>query len=536
MSDRLSLTRGQKRAKLHILRGKDVFLSGGAGTGKTAVLKEIADELEQQGKSVVICAPTGTAALRIGGITIHSLFGFPAEVCINDGGQLRGFSIRTRTTDVVRNADVLIIDEISMVRVDLFDAIMASIEKMEKETGKHIQTIVSGDFYQLPPVLKYGSIDEERIREFYGTGEHLHAFQGHYWNKRGFLPIILDEVVRQDNSKFCKNLNLLRIGDPDCIPYFNANCCKEPLPDAPYLHAYNSEVEKRNLAELERLHGSLWSYQTQLSIISNNTLDDSVLASIPPVLILKEGADIVITENDHFGRNAEDISALIDGVGPKGPLYVNGTIGKVFELGNPGEPILIQTESGKLISLSPVTHRVVTYVADKNIGKSIRRVVATYTQYPLKLAYSLSIHRSQGQTLPKANVSPSNFGSGQLYVALSRVCSINGLYLDRQLTQEDIKVSESVKEFYARTQNGKVTRKMGRPTKSQTARSCLIWVPKPLEKHIRMEIEKERAIPLQYSPKYSSKRVHIRIPESMKEHITEEIKEWKNKTKPKTAQ
>ena len=153
-----SNTKGQQRFLLHARRGKDIFLTGDAGTGKTAVLKQFIEESEQIGKSVIVMAPTGIAAVQISGTTIHRAFGFPVGTCINTG---RGnMSIKTRTPKKIRHADIIVIDEISMVRIDLMDAVLASIEKIEKEDGKHIQVIVIGDFFQLPPVNDWRARDE----------------------------------------------------------------------------------------------------------------------------------------------------------------------------------------------------------------------------------------------------------------------------------------------------------------------------------------------------------------------------------------
>ena len=209
-----TLTKGQRRALLHIKRGKNVFLSGGAGTGKSMVIQLAIDELQSLGKSVLVCAPTGIAALNIGGITIHRAFGFPAGICITDGGEKnnRPMSIMTRTTDLVRGADTIIIDEISMVRMDLFDAVIASLTKIERKSNKKIQLVVVGDFYQLPPVLKNRIGEKLRLQEYYKKPIRSgYAFEGLYWDKYKFYPIILDEIIRQKDVAFSKTLDLARV-------------------------------------------------------------------------------------------------------------------------------------------------------------------------------------------------------------------------------------------------------------------------------------------------------------------------------------
>lgn len=147
----IELTKGQKKARLHASRGKPLFITGGAGTGKTACLEEIIRTLEGMGKRVVVCAPTGRAALKVNGVTAYALFGFPAGLCINRGGAGRAPSIVTRVSAAVRMADTLVVDEVSMVSCSVFDAIVASVRKAERETGRKIQLIVCGDFFSFPP-------------------------------------------------------------------------------------------------------------------------------------------------------------------------------------------------------------------------------------------------------------------------------------------------------------------------------------------------------------------------------------------------
>ncbi|MBQ1491228.1 MAG: AAA family ATPase [Blautia sp.] len=147
----IDLTKGQKKARLHASRGKSLFITGGAGTGKTTCLEEIIQTLENMGKRVVVCAPTGKAALKVKGVTTYALFGFPAGMLINPGGVDRSPSIVTRVSAAVRTADVVIVDEVSMISCWVFDSIVASIRKAEKEVGKRIQLIVCGDFFSFPP-------------------------------------------------------------------------------------------------------------------------------------------------------------------------------------------------------------------------------------------------------------------------------------------------------------------------------------------------------------------------------------------------
>lgn len=303
------LTRGQKRALLHIRRGKSIFLTGGAGTGKSTVIQLAIKELQNQGKSVLLCAPTGVAALNIGGITIHRAFGFPADVCITNGGEktTRPMSIMTRTPALVRGADVVIIDEISMVRMDLFDAVIASIKKVESKYRKKIQLILSGDFFQLPPVLRRNSFERKRLKEFYKKDVKTgYAFEGQYWEKCKFYPVVLNEIVRQKDEAFSNALNLARVGDTACLDFLNRACVKKDSTDeSRYVHLYSylKNAEQQNLVAMESLPGTIHRFKTKITPYGNYQLGDidpSVLSGIPSCIWLKEGARVIITANDSY--------------------------------------------------------------------------------------------------------------------------------------------------------------------------------------------------------------------------------------------
>ena len=537
--DEKTLTKEQRRAKLHILRGKNVFLTGSAGSGKSALLQFIIRELEKQGKSVVICAPTGIAALNVGGITIHHAFGFPAECAINTGKGSRGMSIRTRTSGIVKKADTIIIDEISMVRVDLFDAMMASIAKIEDKQKRHIQVIIVGDFFQLPPVIQEGSPDKIIISNFYkrdiGYG---YAFEGTYWNRAKFFPIILKEIVRQEDTLFAEALNQLRTGDAKCLSYFNTHCYIGNQQSI-HLCAYNYRVDEENQRAINNLSGETYTAKTTIQYMNGYNslnLDQWVLKSIPDDLVLKAGARVILTVNDD-GFMFDEIAHKFNPRRKRNePKYVNGTQAIFCELSQNEDgksSAFVMTEDKRIIEIEAITYPIYDFVVKDN-GDIERIMVAQYTQLPMKLAYAMTIHRSQGQTYESANIDPQTFSPGQLYVALSRVKNINGISLKRKLRESDLIVDEKVVSFYSNLQqiaeNNK-GRKMGRPTISENGekRNCLIWVPQALEKHIRNEINQGRPLPIKNIkiPKDMSKRVHIRVPESLYNHTKQEIKDWK---------
>ena len=538
------LTRGQKRALLHIRRGKDVFLTGGAGTGKSTVLRIAIEEFLTQGKSVLVCAPTGVSALSIDGITLHRAFGFPADVCITSGGDKtsRPMSVMTRTPAVVRGADVIIIDEISMVRMDLFDSVIASLKKIESKSGKKTQIVVSGDFFQLPPVLKKGSFEKRTLNKFYKKDVKAgYAFEGMYWDKCKFYPVVLTEVVRQNDETFTSILNLARTGDTDCLDFLNRNCITNAGTDENkfvHLYSYIKNVERQNLLAMNDLPGELYEFKTIITPCGDyqfEDIDPSILSGISGSVWLKEGARVIITANDNFLKGAEIISHHGIHRTYDQPLYYNGSTGTVYAVNPFSEqdtktrPVAVQLDSGNLIYLYPVEYPIYSYVYDQVTNLTKRIQVASYTQLPLQPAYSITIHRAQGQTYDNIILDPAAFAPGQLYVGLTRTKTLSGLHLTREIKPENLIVDPAVLQFYNTLGEGK----MGRPIKNAdgSKRTHLVWVPAPLERHIRTEIEKGHPLKMTYMPKWKSGRVHMRVSEEMYEHITNEIATWKKMAK-----
>lgn len=524
----LKLTHSQKRAKLHALRGKDIFITGGSGTGKSEIVKLIIQELEAAGKNVVVCAPTGMAAIHVGGVTIHHSFGFPTDICINHSKNT--FSLMTRAPKPLKSRDVLVVDEVSMVRIDLFDAMMASVAKLEKQLNKHIQIILCGDFFQLPPVIASPE-EREILNQFYARDVgKAYAFMGMYWNQRKFFPVILNEIVRQKDADFAMQLNLLRTGDPSCISYLNQSFKESLFKDAIYIYGKNSDVDNINKKEIEQLDGPLYSRETLFEPTSDTnpfTIDSLVNKEFSYPLELKICARVVITANAH---------GMID---TSTSEYANGTMGIVTDIDvNFSTPfsngtVSVRTDDSNLLHVPLTRSPIYKYESDLQ-GQLQKTHVGTYIQYPIRLAYAITIHRSQGQSYDKINVSPETFDCGQLYVALSRARNIEGIRLTRPITPKDIKTDPDVLEFYTLLEKyGTSLGKRGAPVKNTdgSVRSISIWVPKSLEKHVKEEIEKNKPLKLQYYPKYSSERVHLRIPERLREHIETEIKEWKTAAK-----
>jgi len=531
------LTRSQRHALLHVRRCKNVFITGGAGVGKSALVSFIIQDFKVSRKNVIVCASTGIAALNIDGVTVHSFFGFPLGCCINPGGASRPPSIRERVPQALLAADVLIIDEVSMMRKDLFDAVISSVRKAERLKGQAIQLIVVGDFFQLGPTGLSSPYDKALLESFYGPATGEFAFQGIMWDSCNFYTVILDETIRQKDPSFVRALNLLRIGDLSALPYLNEAVGRKNRAEPISLSAYNQTADEVNRRRLDALEGEAVTFKTEIVFekgYNRSALERVGKDAIPPDLALKIGARVIITANDYHGRFATSLSlgkgqALSSGE-EDNPHVVNGMMGTVYHIGEykgalKNASIIIKADTGYFFEIIPLTRRIAEYVPSKRIEK---KVVATCLHFPLKLAYGQTIHRSLGQTLDEVELSPKTFMHGQLYTGLSRVRTREGLLLTRPIRPEDLIIDQAVIEFYEKLGKGGLTKKkVGRPVAGPEAKKRFLWVPAPLVAHVQKEIRQGRITKLTGEHPYSSDRKHVRIPESLFDEVKEQIDTWK---------
>ena len=405
------LTTGQKAALEAMVNGQNVFLTGNAGTGKSYILREFLKKANKR-HNVIACAPTGIAALRLqNGSTIHRAFRLPFL-------QAYDYHKHIHPTEEILNADIIIIDEISMCRVDLFDYIAEIIFEANEATGYERQVIVVGDFFQLPPVLR--GEEREVLSNKYPNIQAGFCFGGANWSRFGFETFILDEVVRQNESEYISMLNKARRGDASCLPYFNARATDVLPSNAINLVPTNAKASAINSMRLNELTGERAVFKARVSGTVNagdKSADDE--------LVLKPKARVIALCNDQDYRNGQI-----------------GTVKKIFD-----DHVLVDWDNGRSSDVELHDWNIMRPEWD---GKVIKHAsVGTFTQIPLRLAYAITIHKSQGQTYECANIDPVCFDIGQLYVALSRCEKIDGMALTRKAHPNALRSSDEVKRFYA---------------------------------------------------------------------------------------
>ena len=429
------LTPDQQVALSAMESGEDVFITGGAGTGKSYVVEQFV----KRHSNVLLAAPTGLAARHIGGRTLHSLFKCDTGVLTpaHNLNNPQAFidEIGPRNYKLLKAASTLIIDEISMVRQDMFDYIMTFMEAFQK-AHHHIQIIVVGDFFQLAPVV---SDDLREIwRGFYPDNSAGYSFKSPSWK---FRMVQLREIVRQSDKAFADALNLIRIGDQRGIDWINENYCKDVLEKGVTLCPTKKEVEKINREHLHAIEGRSTIFKTEVKAEDNVWLKNIKKdMRVDDTLEVKPNVRVMILVNDK--ENASE------------PRYHNGSMGMVESISE--NSITVKLDNGSSVALEKNTWvttipEVVERKDEKGNKKKVimQKEVGSYTQFPVKLAWAATIHKSQGQTYEETNINGNNvFGTGQIYVALSRATSIDKLHLQEPLKADTVQVSEEVKNFY----------------------------------------------------------------------------------------
>ncbi|BDB52270.1 helix-turn-helix domain-containing protein [Flavobacterium ammonificans] len=420
---------------------RSVFLTGKAGTGKTTLLREI---IQTTHKNTVVVAPTGIAALNAGGVTIHSMFQLPFGGFIPDNSApdfsestkfetkatlRRHFKMSGLKKSVIRNMELLIIDEVSMLRADLLDAMdfmMQTVRKRNQPFGG-VQVLFIGDLLQLPPVIR----DDEwyTLKKYYKGKFFFHSL---VVQQNPPLYIELDKIFRQTDDAFISVLNNLRnnqISKEDIAalnqyvqPDFDLKANKGYIT----LTTHNAKADSMNTEALEALEGKEWKYSPEIT----GDFPDKIFP-LDEILRLKEGAQIMFVKNDlSFDKK-----------------YFNGKMGVVKSLS--AKEILVHfPEENKTIEVEKYEWQNIRYKVNDTTKEIEEEVLGTFVHYPIKLAWAITVHKSQGLTFDKAALDVSQvFLPGQAYVALSRLRSLNGLILLSPLQMNGISNYQDVMDY-----------------------------------------------------------------------------------------
>ena len=413
-----------------LIRGTDlsVFLTGKAGTGKTTFLHALKADAP---KPMIVTAPTGVAAINAGGVTLHSFFQLPFGPCVPGGEAAlevaeRRFSRQKR--ELIEGLDLLVIDEISMVRADLLDAVDGVLrrERRSHRPFGGVQLLMIGDLHQLPPVVP--DQDWQILRDFYETG---YFFGSRAFQASEVVPVVLTHIYRQSDADFIELLNRVRDNrlDDETLARLNARCRPgfRPAEDEGYitLTTHNRAADRINDERLSGLSAKAHHFKADID------------GEFPPHgyptadnLTLKQGAQVMFVRNDVVDKR-----------------YFNGRIGAVSHLERgvirvrcPGDETEIEVE--------PATWESTEYRLDPETKTVSQSVIGTFTQYPLRLAWAITIHKSQGLTFERAIIDAgAAFSHGQVYVALSRCKTFEGMVLSAPIPRRAVMTDRQVADY-----------------------------------------------------------------------------------------
>ena len=408
-----------------------IFLTGKAGTGKTTFLRRLKQECSKQ---MAVVAPTGVAAINAEGVTIHSLFQLPPQLFLpTPEARKQLFSemqMRAQKQRVLRNLELLVIDEVSMVRSDLLDTIDAVLRHIKHQPNHPfggVQVLVIGDLFQLSPVARE---EEWRVLQDYYRGPYF--FQAHVFQQLNPVYIELDHVFRQSNIDFVEILNQVRNNalTSQSLQMLNTRYLPEFKADEQneyyiVLSTHNRKVDAINQREMDALGGKVYCYSA--------TIKDTFPESMFPMdetLTLKLGARVMFTKNDSSSEKR----------------YYNGKLGIVSHLTD--KTITVTCEGEEPIDVHRETWENIRYTSDAGSEAVQPEVIGTFSHYPLRLAWAITIHKAQGLTFDRVVIDAADaFAAGQVYVALSRCRSLEGIVLLTPIPSHALTNAREVLEF-----------------------------------------------------------------------------------------
>jgi hypothetical protein len=406
--------------------GRSIFLTGKAGTGKTTFLKTV---VERSKKRTIVVAPTGVAAINAGGMTIHSFFQLPFTPYVPNARIQSKFDFGKEKRRIIASLDLLIIDEISMVRSDLLDAIDSVLRRYRdhyKPFGG-VQLLMIGDLQQLTPVVT--PEDEVLLKPYYDTP---YFFGSKALQQIEYVTILLSQVFRQEDAAFLDVLNHIREAHPTAndIATLNQRCQPAFIPKQGEgyirLTTHNYLADNYNENELRKLPGHSYTFQAQ---IEGNFPEYSYPTS--EVLTLKEGAQVMFVKNDPTGEHR----------------YFNGRIGEIVEISESRVCVLCAGDA-EGIEVEPLEWENAQYQLNPETRVIETKIQGTFKQLPLRLAWAITIHKSQGLTFERAIIDANlSFAPGQVYVALSRCKTLEGMVLSAPIEAHAIIADKRVEDY-----------------------------------------------------------------------------------------
>lgn len=405
-------------------REEHIFLTGNAGTGKTTLINDFRRATD---KNIAIVAPTGVAAVNVGGETIHSFFGFPPNINIDRAVYE---AKKTKKGKIFQALDVLVIDEISMVRADLLDCIDVFLQQSRKMRVSFggVRVVMVGDLHQLPPVVTPS--EKEALLSLY---QSPYFFSSHVFQKlssglyKQIILLELKKIYRQSDTRFVEILNRVRANEamPEDLDILN-RCVvdTEDIDDYILLTTINDTADKVNDMRLRQIEGPLHVFH------ATTTGDFSEKQSpAAQTISLKTGAKVMLLNNDPDGR------------------WINGTVGTLLRVTDEG--VFVKLENGEVEKVEPVTWNAYKTRFNEEENKIETFDIGSFKQLPIRLAWAITIHKSQGKTFKKVAIDfgRGSFAHGQTYVALSRATTLTGLKLMRPLLASSIIVDEQVLRF-----------------------------------------------------------------------------------------